>query len=138
MSNNLSIANRLRRKRTGGFILLEVVLALMVFSIAVVGLTNSLSGAIDTTTQLQRDHTIQLGLDAILAEARSRDDVDQMELERIESSLGVVFSTEVEKMEEFQNRDGKTLRDLHTLRATAIYQDGSEEPETVEIYIYKP
>ena len=121
---------------TGGYILLEVILAMMVFSVAVVGLTKALNSMLNTTNEIQREYAVQMGLDAIIAEAKAKDDDDDMELERYEESLGVIFNTNVERVRDMQNQEGRRLDDLYLLTATATFEDESAEPFIVEMYLY--
>ena len=119
-----------------GFILLEVVIAMMVFAIAAVGLTRALSSMLETTNFLQREQAVQLGLEAIINEARAHEDEDLMELERVEEYMGVTYNTKVERVRDLTAEDGKRLYDLHLLIATATYHDGSEDPLVVQMYVY--
>ena len=120
----------------GGFILFEVILAMMIFSVAAVGLTKALNSMLVTTNEMQRDYAVQMGLEAIINEAKAREDDDEMELERREETLGVVFTTEVERVSDLENKEGRRLNDMHLLRATATFEDGSAEPIVIEMYLY--
>ena len=124
------------QRSQGGYILLEVIMAMMVFSVAVVGLTKALNSMLNTTNEIQREYVVQMGLDAIIAEAKAKDDAGDMELERYEESIGVTFNTEVERVRDLQNQDGRRLYDLYTLTATATFEDESAEPIIVEMYLY--
>ena len=129
-------SNQQISRNSGGYILLEVILAMMVFSVAVVGLTKALNSMLNTTNEIQREYAVQMGLDAIIAEAKAKDDDNEMELERYEESLGVTFRTEVERVRDLENKDGRRLNDLHMLTATATFEDESAEPIVVQMYLY--
>ena len=55
-----------------GYILLELVIALTIFAIAVLGLARSLSSALEVANSLNRENSIRIGLRAFLEEARRK------------------------------------------------------------------
>ncbi|MDP1591011.1 MAG: hypothetical protein Q8M07_24875, partial [Prosthecobacter sp.] len=64
ISSNSSFVTRHSsfRRKGGGYILFELVLALGIFAIAVLGLAKSLNQALETANLLKRDQIIRIGM----------------------------------------------------------------------------
>ena len=119
-----------------GLTLLETVLALTVFVVAITSLFGTLQKINENSNTFARDRLIQYGLESILTEAKHLP-VQEMTLERRDEELGVTYRTTVENLA-LSNVDGDPLEDLYTLRAEAIFEDSyGEQTEVAEIYIYK-
>src|SRR3954447_23229107 len=56
----------------GGYLLLELILALTIFSLAIMGLVRSLQVGIQTAAILNRENDIRLGLRSFLEEVRRK------------------------------------------------------------------
>jgi hypothetical protein len=120
-----------------GYLLLELILALALFSLAVTGLVRSLQMGIQTASILSRDNDIRVGLRSFLEEVR-RKPLNEMSQTLADERLGVTYQSEVEELS-IQGRNGNVLRDLHRITAFAVYQIGAEERrESVEMWVYKP
>ncbi|OAI58135.1 hypothetical protein AYO49_00015 [Verrucomicrobiaceae bacterium SCGC AG-212-N21] len=125
------------RLRRGGYLLLELILALALFSLAVTGLVRSLQMGIQTAAILSRENDIRVGLRSFLEEVR-RKPLNEMSQTLADERLGVTYQSEVEELS-IQGRNGNVLRDLHRITAFAVYQIGAEErKESVEMWVYKP
>lgn len=125
-----------RRRRRSGYLLLELILALTIFSLAVVGLARSLNLAIQTSAILNRENDIRLGLRSFLEEVR-RKPVGDMATSYTDERLGITFQSEVDELT-LKDRNGTVLKDLYKLRAFATYEVGAEQrEESVEMWIYK-
>jgi type II secretory pathway pseudopilin PulG len=118
-----------------GYMLLELILALTVFSLAIVGLARSLQVGIQTAAILNREHDIRLGLRSFLEEVR-RKPVSEMAQTIEDTRLGVTFQSEVDELT-LKDRNGAVLKDLYKLRAFATYDIGEQRQESVEIWVYK-
>jgi hypothetical protein len=122
----------------GGFLLLEVIVALTVFSVVAVGLAVALHGAIDSAAFLEREDAVRRGLRSVMAEAQAMPKREEMALSRQDEPHGIAFSTELVPVE-FANREGQPVRGLYLLRARARYQERGQEVEDVaELTIYRP
>ena len=120
-----------------GYALLDVVLALAIFSIAVTSLVVLLQKNIDTSASFARDRLIQNGIDSFLTETK-RKPVKEMNGEFFDEALDVNFRAEVESLE-LSNVDGDGLKDLYKLTVTAEFEDeGGPQEEVAELYIYQP
>jgi hypothetical protein len=124
--------------RGRGFLLLEVIVALTVFSLVAVGLAVALHGAIGSAAFLEREDTVRRGLRSVMAEAQAMPKREEMVLTRQDEARGITFTTELVPVE-FANREGQPVRGLYLLRARANYQeDGQEVEDVAEVTIYKP
>ena len=124
------------RRGRGGYLLLELILALTLFSLAITGLARSLQVGIQTASILSRENDIRIGLRSFLEEVR-RKPLNEMGQTLADERLGVTYQSEVEELS-IQGRNGNVLRDLHKITAFAAYTVGAEERrESVEMWVYK-
>ncbi len=120
-----------------GYALLDVILAVAVFALVGTALIRSLSQVQEDSTYGRFDRLIQYGLEAVLTEAKHKP-VREMQSEIYDETLDVTYATTVEQLE-VATSEGNALRDLYKLTATATFMnDGGEQVETAEIYVYQP
>lgn len=125
------------RSQTGGYILLEVIIALTIFSVAVLGLANALKSGIETASIINRENGVRIGLRSFLEEIR-RKPLQEMATSSFDARLQTTFSSTVEEIS-LKDRNGAILKDLYVLHAKASYGEGTEaQTETVDMYVYKP
>lgn len=137
MRTALPSSARKPRPHTGGYILLEVIIALTIFSVAVLGLANSLKSGIETASILNRENAVRIGLRSFLEEVR-RKPLAEMSASTFDERLQTTFSSTVEQLS-LKDRNGSVLKDLYVLHAKASFGEGSEaQTETVDMYVYKP
>jgi len=123
--------------RRRGYALLDVVLAVALFSIAVTGLVGVLQRIGDTSSRYARDRLIQQRLDALLSETRRRP-LAAMTSETRDPLLDITFRTHAESWE-VDNGEGEELTDLYRLTAEAtFFDDGGEQVEKAELIIHRP
>ena len=122
-----------------GYILLELVIALTIFSIAVLGLTNSLNTALGVANSLNRENNIRMGLRSFVEEARKKKTTAEMAMTQNDERLGCSYTSTIEDAG-LQNKNGKNLADLYKLTAKATVTGLSDDlqPEPVTIYVYQP
>jgi hypothetical protein len=125
------------RRAEKGYLLLELILALIIFSIAVVGLARSANMGVKTVGMLSRENDIRLGLDSFLEEVR-RKPVAEMKQTVPDERLGVTYQSTVDELT-LKNVSGTVLKDLYKLRVAAIVEGENEEDAiAVEVWVYKP
>lgn len=128
---------RTRTTARPGYVLFEVILALTIFAVAVVGLTQSLNVSLEAAGRLNRENAIRTGLRSFIEETR-RKEVADMATEARDERLGVTFSSTVEELS-MKNVDGTVLNDLYVLHAKAAWGESTDtQEETVDLYVYKP
>jgi len=127
----------MKKSNTGGYALLDVILAVAIFAIAVTGLVGFIQRIGETSSAFARDRQIQYGIEAAVAEAKSKP-VSEMTSEVYDELLDVTYSTTVESLE-LDNGEGAALKDVYTLTVTASFlDDGGEQTETAELFIHQP
>ena len=126
-----------RIKSSSGYVLFEVVLALTVFSLAVMGMAKALGVAIESVGSLNRENDIRVGLRSFVEEIRRKETSEMVQSSK-DDHLDATFSNTLEPLD-LRDRNGSMLNDLYTLHAVAAYSVGSEQrEETVDVYVYKP
>lgn len=121
-----------------GYLLLEVIIALTVFSLVAVGLAMALNSSIDSANFLRREAEIRRGLAGVLEQARAMPKREEMVVNKKDEVLGVVYRTDLEALE-FMNRERERVSGLYVLRAFAKYEiDGKEVEDGTEVYVYRP
>lgn len=121
--------------RTRGFTLLETLLALIVFSMAVVALVEAVHQLGGTTLLMRREAEVQERMRSLLIEHTRLPDLP--EEARIKD--GDVTYTVKRVPLELKNRDGLPLTDLFEVRVTAEWLEGSVmQQATAETWVYPP
>lgn len=124
------------RRRRGGYVLLELILSLIIFSIAVMSLARTLQMAIQTSSVLNRENDIRMGLRSFLEEVR-RKPLAELAQTYTDQRLGVTYNSTAEPLT-LKDRNGTVLSDLYTLRVAVTFDVGAEQrEEALDIYVYK-
>jgi hypothetical protein len=120
------------------YVLLELIIALTVFSVVVTGLAQALHSSLDAANFLRRQAGIRHGLESILIEAKSKPKKEEMILTYRDEVLGLEFHSELEELK-WINRRGKAVRNLYILRAVANDLRASKPlHDSAEVYVYLP
>lgn len=131
---------RHRPRRSGGFLLLEVILALGIFGIAATAFAVALQRTSDLASQAQNEVRITRLLESALAEAMSypvlEEGTTSVPVEEM-SGLGMEIDTLVELLPEMENQDGRLLQEMYRIRVTAHWFDnGQWREESAETWRY--
>ena len=137
-SGSMPLAPRSVLSRRSGYILLELVIALTIFSIAVLGLSQSLTQALAAANTMNKEHAIRIGLKSFLEEARKKTTTSEMAMTTQDDRLGVTYTSTIDDAG-LTNKDGKTLSNLYKLTAKATITGVAEDqqPEPVTVYVYQ-
>lgn len=121
--------------RTRGFTLLETLLALMVFSMAVVALVEAVNQLGGTTLLMRRESEVQERMRSLLIEhTRLPDPKEETQVKEGD----VTYTVKRTKLE-LTNQDGIPLNDLFEVRVTAEWLEGSVMQQTsAETWVYPP
>ena len=124
-------------KRPRGYILFELVIALTIFALAVLGLAKALNQALETANLLKRDQIIRIGMRNHLEEIR-RKPISEMSITKMDTTYGVTYTSSTEPVS-LKTTNGGTLSDLYnlTIKATSSF-DGVPQEDTLNVYVYKP
>lgn len=123
--------------RRSGYILFELVIALTIFALAVLGLAKSLNQALETANLLKRDQIIRIGMRNFLEEIR-RKPLTEMSTSQMDTTYGVTYTSSTESVT-LRTTSGGTLSDIYnlTIKATSSF-DGVPQEDTLNVYVYKP
>jgi Tfp pilus assembly protein PilV len=124
-------------KRRRGYILFELVIALTIFALAVLGLAKALNQALETANLLKRDQIIRIGMRNFLEEIRRKPLAD-MSTTSMDTTYGVTYTSSTEPVT-LRTTSGSNLTDIYnlTIKATSSFNDVPEEA-TLSVYVYKP
>ena len=127
-----------QRPAAGGYVLLEAVLALMIFGIAIVGLVRALNSTLDVTNAFERDAMVRQALRSFASEVQVERDVRSMAREEYDELRDIRFVSEVEQLA-LASEGARPLADMYELTVTAAYATASgERSETMQIYFHRP
>lgn len=113
--------------------LLEVILALFVFSIAMVALTVGFNKRLKVSAEINKQAEINNLLERVLREASIKPR-EQMFTEGFDEELGITYKTEVEDAD-FTLESGEPLQSILKLKANATWKK-NKEPQEQEIFLY--
>lgn len=127
-----------RHDGRGGYVLLEIIIALTVFSVVVTGLAGALHSSLDAANVLRRQSAIRLGLESILVEAKAKPKREEMAMTYRDEGLGLEFRSELEELK-WLNRRGRPVKSLYILRAVATDLRAAKPlKDKAEVYVYRP
>lgn len=128
---------RLLPARRRGYILFELVLALGIFAVAVLGLAKALNQALETANLLKRDQIIRIGMRNFLEEVR-RKPLTEMSMSSMDTTYGINYTSTTEPVS-LKTTSGSILSDIYnlTIKATSSFNDVPQE-DTLSVYVYKP
>jgi Tfp pilus assembly protein PilV len=120
-----------------GYILLELIIALSIFSIGVLGLARTLNSSMEVANILNKDQRVRIGMRSFLEEIR-RKPLNETRASITDAASGVTYSSTAEPVS-LTMTNGNTMRDLYNLKIVATYSAGNEQrEESVDVYVYKP
>lgn len=128
---------RTRRAAARGYILFELIIALTIFSIGVLGLAQTLNASMEVANILNLEQNIRQHLRTAV-EILRRKPLTEMVWTEVDTATGVTYNSTVEPVSLTMTRGG-TLSDMYNLRLIATYTFGNEaREESVDVYVYKP
>lgn len=120
------------------YVLLEIIIALTIFAIAVTGLAELLHSTLDSANNLRRQAAVRRGLESLLNEANTKPKREEMALTYRDEGLGIEFSSALEEVK-WVNRSGQPVKGLYLLSAAARdLRAGNETRDRAEVYVYRP
>lgn len=120
-----------------GYILLELIIALTIFTIAVVGLAKSLNTTLEVGNIMNKDNLVRLGLRSFIEETKRKAAPD-MATSVTDEQLGVTYTSVVEPLSVTVPHNGQRLEDVYRVTFTATYKAGAEDrDESVELWFYQ-
>ena len=125
------------KAKSGGFALLDVVLAVAIFAISVTGLIQILQQMNETSASFAKERVIQARLEAVRSQTKRRD-LSSMTSETYDPDFDLTFRTYAEPFQ-IDNGEGAELADLYELTAEVEYVDeGGSQLERVSLIVHLP
>jgi len=120
-------------RRPRGFMLLEVLLALGIFSAAAVGFVVAIHRMADVAEMAQRELRVTRILDSALHEALSLPEMEEGVTTVTVIENGMEIDTRIEPIEDLENKDGALLQNMFRIEVTANwYENGEWRKRSVE------
>lgn len=125
--------------RRGGFALLEVLLALGLFSIVAVGMTQALDQISQTSKQARQEAQVLRMLESVLAEVSHQPELKPITVNFPKSADGVDARASISKVK-LMTREKIELDHMFLIRAEAWLETGLKKTlrRSMETYVYSP
>jgi type II secretory pathway pseudopilin PulG len=118
-----------------GFLLLEMVLAMAVFGIAVTGFVVALNKMSQVASLTQSELRMTRILDSALDETLSVPNLEEGTTNSTVGKTGIELDTTIERIEDLVNQDGQPVSDLFRIKIDAKwYANGAWQSRTVETW----
>jgi prepilin-type N-terminal cleavage/methylation domain-containing protein len=121
----LRLCTHVSVSKTRGMTLLEVVLALAVFSIAALALVGTLNKIAETAVESQIILEIEQSLESLIDEYGKMPQMRNLEEDIKPGAGGVVYRVKIEQIKDMKNKEGQFLNDMFKIQAFAKWNDGS-------------
>ncbi|MCP5557392.1 MAG: prepilin-type N-terminal cleavage/methylation domain-containing protein [Verrucomicrobiaceae bacterium] len=132
-------SRRVPRVAPRGFVLLEIVLAMALFSIVAVGMTRALDQIAQTSKAARMEAMVLRVLESVVAEVSHQPEFKKTSINFPKTADGVDASARIEKIE-LRTKDKVVLDHLFIVRADAWLADGRDQmfKRSMETYVYSP
>ncbi len=114
-----------------GFLLLEMVLALLVFGLAVTGLVVAMNRMGQVASITQNELRITRILESALDETLSLPTLEEGVTNSTVPKTGIELDTKIERIEDLQNEEGQLLTDMFRITIHARWYESGEWREQV-------
>ncbi len=122
--------------KTKGFTLLEVLIALGMFVLAVGGLALALDRAFSASIILRREDEIRQQIESLTDQAMILPmETLQRGLESGPDAIGAKYSTAAEPVEDLVNKDEETLGGIWKITVRAVWEEAGQEQEWKEEFL---
>ncbi|MDB4374203.1 prepilin-type N-terminal cleavage/methylation domain-containing protein [Akkermansiaceae bacterium] len=138
----LALSQRKDRKQRSGFLLMEVMLALMIFAIMSVGFTKALSAMRANSRLIEERMMVAQIVDSALTEAMTLSTLEEGETITDVEENEMEILTVIEPLE-FENEEGKILQQMFRITVTGRWYKNNQEHEVYAegwryLQLYKP
>jgi type II secretory pathway pseudopilin PulG len=123
-------------KQCGGYILLELIIALTIFAISVLGLAKALSNSMEVASILNKDHAVRMSMRSFLEELRRKPlaDIPQTQTD---AATGATLTSAIDK-QDMTDDDGNNFTDVYKINISASYTAaGQARDESVSVLLYR-
>lgn len=126
-------------QRSSGFALLEILLAIALFALVSVGMTQAIDGIAKTTTAARQEAQVLRVLESVLAEVAHQPEFKAAHINFPKTADHIDASASIEKVHLITS-DKVELDHIFRVRAEAWISDGTRRRivRTMETYVYSP
>lgn len=130
------LTGRSSGKPVGGWLLMEVVIALGIFSTAVVAFIVSLNKTAELSLLARQESMVSRLVEGAVTEALTVPEMREQDYEYQLEEMNMKIKVETQPIDLF-TKDNNQLEDMWLVRVTATwYQDGEEQKDMVETWRY--
>lgn len=124
-------------RRTRGFLLLEMVLALAVFGIAATGFAVALNQMAKAASLAQSELRITRVLESALDETLSIPVLEEGVTNSTVGDTGIELDTTIELLKELENEEGQLLQEMYLIKVEARwFENGQWQERAVDTWRY--
>ena len=119
---------------------MEILLAIALFALVSVGMTQAIDGIAKTTTAARQEAQVLRVLESVLAEVAHQSELKPRTVSFPKTSDGIDSSASIEKVRLF-TQDKAELEKMFLIRAEAWLADGASKRQLkrqMETYVYSP
>ena len=121
----------LRRNRRGGFLLLEIILATLIFTVGVLSLGRCLSFCLNAQQVRSQDDRARTALENRMAEIQASPALpDEMRRTQLKGMFSGLTLTERRRTLDLKNENNVPLNDLHEMTLTVEWLGPGRQPES--------
>lgn len=108
------------RRSSGGFLLLEVIIAVAIFTVGVLALGRCLVNCLDTQTIIAQEERARLALENAMVEVQANPSLpDEQDSKKLEGMFQGITLLERRKTLDIKNEKNEGMADLHEITLTA-------------------
>ena len=132
-------SNHQPQRKRAGFTILEVLMALALFGMMMVGLTRALNMIALSARRSGEEVRMIRNLETLLTEASKAAQFEEGEVYVGDDESGVAYDRVIEELTEMENMDGQILANMWRIAIIASYERNGEIVERVaETFRYEP
>ncbi|NIP96426.1 MAG: hypothetical protein GWO24_24540 [Akkermansiaceae bacterium] len=121
--------NRAQSAGSGGFALLEVVLALLLFAIVGTSLSTALNSVGRIAGDARREMSLTRLIDSELRAAMSLPQLEEGVTTKVLDEKGIEIETLIEPLEEIENENGQILQQMFRIQVKAVWWENNDWQE---------
>ena len=121
----------------GGFVLMEVILALSLFAIVGTALSMARNSSGRIAAEARKEMVVARILDSELRAAMSLPQLEEGVTTKSLEERGVEIETAIEPLEELENEDGQLLQQMYRIEVKAVWWESNEwQEQSVDTWRY--
>ena len=130
----------IKRRRSGGFLLLETMVGVAVFAIGVLALAKCVDNCLNAEMAKRQDQRARLALENRLAEIEAgASSVEEETEDKLEGMFKGITIKQKRTPLPLKNKDDTEVTGMYTVTVDAIWKDaGIVQRKTMNLYVYRP